>query len=206
MGGRHEGDSSTPGWSHLLRNLAGAFNQLLLGVGIAGAALEGSSVGHKSGTAMAQLLHSVLNVGANLDGSMEFKKAPHWLPVLPWDPSMGGRRGRGMRLFHKPTLELSDSPLTKGPQCLPCSRLLCLSSQARNRGNRLPRETGQLSRDRCRTGPACPLPTTPGNRPAWRTLRCRVSAAASKCSWQDHLQGSPLPQLSCPPSPLHSLL
>lgn len=52
--------------TYLLRNLACTLYQLLLGVGIAGAALQGSSLGDQGSTAMTQLLHPALDVGANL--------------------------------------------------------------------------------------------------------------------------------------------
>lgn len=52
--------------AHLLGDLARALDQLLLGVGIAGAALQGSSLGHQGSTAVTQLLHPALDVGADL--------------------------------------------------------------------------------------------------------------------------------------------
>lgn len=52
--------------TYLLRNLACTLYQLLLGVGIAGAALQGSSLGDQGSTAMTQLLHPALDVGADL--------------------------------------------------------------------------------------------------------------------------------------------
>lgn len=68
----HMAESSIPATSpltlntYLLRNLACTLYQLLLGVGIAGAALQGSSLGDQGSTAMTQLLHPALDVGADL--------------------------------------------------------------------------------------------------------------------------------------------
>lgn len=63
----------TPGWGaspaahgHLLRHSPGAFYEFFLGVGITGTALQGTCLGDQSSTAMAQLLYSVLDVGAYL--------------------------------------------------------------------------------------------------------------------------------------------
>ena len=53
--------------TYLLRNLACTLYQLLLGVGIAGAALQGSSLGDQGSAAMTQLLHPALDVGADLE-------------------------------------------------------------------------------------------------------------------------------------------
>lgn len=52
--------------SHLLRYSPGTLKELLLGVGIAGAALQGTCFGDQSSTAMAQLLYPVLDVGTYL--------------------------------------------------------------------------------------------------------------------------------------------
>lgn len=52
--------------SHLLRYSPGTLEELLLGVGIAGAALQSTCFGDQSSTAMAQLLYPVLDVGAYL--------------------------------------------------------------------------------------------------------------------------------------------
>lgn len=51
---------------HLLRNSPGTFYELLLGVGITGAALQGACLGDQSGTAMAQLLYPVFDMGTYL--------------------------------------------------------------------------------------------------------------------------------------------
>lgn len=52
--------------SDLLGDLAGALDQLLLGEGVVGAALQGSRFGHQPRAAEAQLAHLLLDVGANL--------------------------------------------------------------------------------------------------------------------------------------------
>lgn len=52
--------------SHLLRDSPGTLYELLLSVGVAGAALQGACLGNQSGTAMPQLLHTVLDVGTYL--------------------------------------------------------------------------------------------------------------------------------------------
>lgn len=57
---------TSPLITYLLRNFAGTLYQLLLGVGITGAALQGSSLGDQGSTAMTQLLHPALDVGADL--------------------------------------------------------------------------------------------------------------------------------------------
>lgn len=51
---------------HLLRDSPGTLYELLLGVGVAGAALQGACLGDQGGTAVPQLLHAVLDVGTYL--------------------------------------------------------------------------------------------------------------------------------------------
>lgn len=151
---------------------------------------------------MAQLLHSVLNVGANLEGSVEFKKAHHWLPALPWCPSMGGG-GRGLLLFHKPTLKLPNSPLAKGG---PMSSFYARQARLGTGGTDSQEDKScflETDAELCQPAPF--PPTQEIYLPGMLTI-ARGAATASECCWQDHLRGPPLPQLSCPPSPLHSLL
>lgn len=54
--------------SYLLRDSPGTLYELLLGIGVAGAALQGACLGDQSSTAMPQLLHPVLDVGTYLGG------------------------------------------------------------------------------------------------------------------------------------------
>ena len=54
------------GLSHLLRDSPGTLYELLLGVGITGAALQGACLGDQSCAAVPQLLNPVLDVGAYL--------------------------------------------------------------------------------------------------------------------------------------------
>lgn len=53
----------------LFGDFAGAFDQLLLGDQVVGAALQSSSLGHQACAAEAQLAHLLPNVRANLEGS-----------------------------------------------------------------------------------------------------------------------------------------
>lgn len=52
--------------SHLLRDSPGTLYELLLGIGVTGATLQGACLGHQGSTSMAQLLYSVLDVGTYL--------------------------------------------------------------------------------------------------------------------------------------------
>lgn len=51
---------------HLLRDSPGALYELLLGVGVTGAALQGACLGGQSSTAVSQFLNPVLDVGTYL--------------------------------------------------------------------------------------------------------------------------------------------
>lgn len=61
--------SGTLGAAHLLGDLARTLYKLLLGIGIAGATLQGSSLGHQGGAAVTQLLDPALDVGAYLEAN-----------------------------------------------------------------------------------------------------------------------------------------
>lgn len=56
---------------HLLGDSPSTLYELLLRVGIAGAALQCACLGDQSGTAVAQFLNSVLDVGTNLQMDVE---------------------------------------------------------------------------------------------------------------------------------------
>lgn len=114
---------------HLLRDFAGALDQLLLGVGIAGAALQGSSLGHQCGASMAQLLHPVLDVEADL-GRMQGCH-PEW--AQHQDPSVS----HGEPQLSPPAPARHPSaPTTKGPAPAPPldPHLLVLSSEGSGLG------------------------------------------------------------------------
>ena len=61
---------------YLLRDFAGTFNKFLFGIGIAGTALEGTSLENQGGTIVTQFLHTILNMVANLEMDLktDYKK------------------------------------------------------------------------------------------------------------------------------------
>lgn len=66
QGGRIREPAHRDEHSHLFGDSPGTLYELLLGVGITGAALKGTCLGDQSRTAMPQLLYPVLDVGTYL--------------------------------------------------------------------------------------------------------------------------------------------
>lgn len=85
---------------HLFGDSPGTLDELLLGVGITGAALKGTCLGDQSSTAMAQLLHPVLDVGPYLKRQIEFTRGSWGISAVVGGVTKDAGKNMGLVLWH----------------------------------------------------------------------------------------------------------